>query len=157
MGQNRDMAKEARFTIRIDGELAAMFLASCEKARLDPPNVWRAFAEAFNEEVNEKGGIFMPFRVLPKPATAKPPAVSIGSTPTPARTPASKPRRGVAGYLESKGYIDPSSKPSPGSASESTHGTNEEPPTKPRVISRTRRAIQKMTAREAASSRGSKK
>lgn len=113
------MAKEARFTIRIDGKLAEMFLASCEKARLDPPNVWRAFAEAFNDEVNEKGGIFMPFRVLPKPATAKPPAVSIGSTREPSlnlnEEPATTKPDLAAGARKAVRYTKPRKRSSPGS------------------------------------------
>lgn len=52
-------------SVRLGDELHARFDAACGKTRIDSSTVVRACLEAFCDEVEEKGGIWLPLRIVP--------------------------------------------------------------------------------------------
>lgn len=77
--------------VRLPEELSQRLEKACSQTRIDTSTVVRACIEAFCDEVEDKGGVWLPLRIVPKKS-------GMSEEQTPARPSAQAGGRSMRGY-----------------------------------------------------------
>lgn len=76
--------KDDRITVRLTPDLRRRLIAVCKKTGLDEPTAIRALCEAFCENVELRGGIWLPLSVVSKSPSGTTPTFPSTASRTPA-------------------------------------------------------------------------